>query len=89
MNKIEVNMQVLDMEFKHSEVRTCIIETVDDLYRFRRMKLEGYKRVLATVYIECLGHTVQIVSSTHRIGQSVFKVVENVVFSTMIHDILG
>lgn len=80
MKKIVVTTQVLDMSFNHGRPTIFEINNADELYKFRRHRFPDYARVLATVYIEEFGHTVQIVSSTHRIGQSVFNTVRDIVF---------
>lgn len=81
MNKIIIKAQRLDEEFEHDQPYTWQLETVEELYNFRRMQIppEHYTHVYVTINIENKFNAV-IIAHPMRIGETVFNRIKNWTF---------
>ena len=72
--KLIIKAQRLDDEFEHDSLYTWELNSMEELYNFRRMRIppEHYTHVYVTIYIENRLH-MAFVSNPMTLGQNVFN----------------
>lgn len=88
MNKIIIKMQRLDADFDHDRVVEWELKNADELFSFRRIKIphDGYIRAQVRINLPN-GFSRVLITSPMRVGEAVFRNIQEMVFSEFVNRI--